>query len=52
MRRHGAHQRGMTLIEVLAALGIGAVLLAGLAGLVERSLDDMKGQQAASTRRS
>lgn len=47
MKRPGAYQRGMTLIEVLAALGIGAVLLAGLAGLVERSLDDMKGQQAA-----
>lgn len=42
-----ARQRGMTLIEVLAALAIGAVLLVGLASLVERSLDDMKGQQAA-----
>ena len=42
-----ACQRGMTLIEVLAALAIGAVLLVGLASLVERSLDDMKGQQAA-----
>lgn len=40
-------QRGMTLIEVMAAMAIGAVLLAGLAGLVEQSLDDMKGQQAA-----
>jgi type II secretory pathway pseudopilin PulG len=37
----------MTLIEVLAALAIGAVLLVGLASLVENSLDDMKGQQAA-----
>jgi len=46
MMRPISHQRGMTLIEVLAALAIGAVLLAGLAGLVERSLDDMKGQQA------
>ncbi|GGZ01488.1 shufflon system plasmid conjugative transfer pilus tip adhesin PilV [Pseudoduganella plicata] len=41
------NQRGMTLIEVLAALAIGAVLLVGLARLVEGSLDDMKGQQAA-----
>jgi len=42
-----AKQRGMTLIEVLAALAIGAVLLVGLASLVENSLDDMKGQQTA-----
>jgi prepilin-type N-terminal cleavage/methylation domain-containing protein len=46
MRRIG-QQRGLTLIEVLAALAIGAVLLVGLSGLVEQSLDDMKGQQAA-----
>ncbi|WP_193615866.1 shufflon system plasmid conjugative transfer pilus tip adhesin PilV [Massilia sp. YMA4] len=38
----------MTLIEVLAALAIGAVLLVGLASLVDRSLDDMKVQQTAN----
>lgn len=48
MKRIYARQRGMTLIEVLAALAIGAVLLVGLASLVDRSLDDMKGQQTAS----
>ncbi|WEF32249.1 shufflon system plasmid conjugative transfer pilus tip adhesin PilV [Pseudoduganella chitinolytica] len=48
MKRTLARQRGMTLIEVLAALAIGAVLLVGLATLVDRSLDDMKGQQTAS----
>jgi prepilin-type N-terminal cleavage/methylation domain-containing protein len=47
MKRAIANQRGMTLVEVLAALAIGAVLLLGLASLVENSLDDMKGQQAA-----
>lgn len=48
MNRTYARQRGMTLIEVLAALAIGAVLLVGLASLVDRSLDDMKVQQTAS----
>ncbi|AVR94316.1 shufflon system plasmid conjugative transfer pilus tip adhesin PilV [Pseudoduganella armeniaca] len=48
MNRTYGRQRGMTLIEVLAALAIGAVLLVGLASLVDRSLDDMKGQQTAS----
>lgn len=48
MKRAVARQRGMTLIEVLAALAIGAVLLVGLATLVDRSVDDMKGQQAAN----
>jgi len=47
MKITNARQRGMTLIEVLAALAIGAVLLVGLASLVESSLDDMKGQQTA-----
>lgn len=48
MKRVLARQRGMTLIEVLAALAIGAVLLVGLASLVDRSLDDMKGQQTGN----
>ncbi|WUR13042.1 shufflon system plasmid conjugative transfer pilus tip adhesin PilV [[Empedobacter] haloabium] len=48
MKRIDARQRGMTLIEVLAALAIGAVLLVGLASLVDRSLDDMKVQQTAN----
>ncbi|TWI42469.1 prepilin-type N-terminal cleavage/methylation domain-containing protein [Pseudoduganella flava] len=41
------HNGGFTLVELLATLAIGALLLAGLAGLVQGSLDDMKGQQAA-----
>jgi prepilin-type N-terminal cleavage/methylation domain-containing protein len=48
MKRIYARQRGMTLIEVLAALAISAVLLVGLASLVDRSLDDMKVQQTAN----
>jgi prepilin-type N-terminal cleavage/methylation domain-containing protein len=38
---------GFTLVELLATLAIGALMLAGLAGLVQGSLDDMKGQQTA-----
>lgn len=43
-----ARQRGMSLIELLGALAIGAVLLVGLMGMVDRSFDEMKGQQAAA----
>ena len=39
--------RGIALLEVLGALAIGALLMAGLAGLVQQSLDDLKGQQSA-----
>jgi len=39
--------RGIALLEVLGALAIGALLMAGLAGLIQQSLDDLKGQQSA-----
>ena len=40
-------QQGVALLEILGALAIGAVLLLGLAALVDTSLEDMKGQQAS-----
>ncbi|WP_296555988.1 shufflon system plasmid conjugative transfer pilus tip adhesin PilV [Pigmentiphaga sp.] len=40
-------QQGVALLEILGALAIGAVLLLGLAAMVETSLEDMKGQQAS-----
>lgn len=39
MRRSHSSQRGMTLIELLIATAIGAILLAGLNGLVTLGLD-------------
>ncbi|WP_164721195.1 type II secretion system protein [Burkholderia stagnalis] len=39
--------RGFTLIEVLGALAIAAVMLAGITMLVDTSLDDVRAQQAA-----
>ncbi|RQR60677.1 shufflon system plasmid conjugative transfer pilus tip adhesin PilV [Burkholderia sp. Bp9126] len=39
--------RGFSLIEVLGALAIAAVMLAGVAMLVDTSLDDVRAQQAA-----
>jgi len=40
-------QRGMTLIEVLAALAIASALLVGLASMIGDSIDELKEQQAA-----
>jgi prepilin-type N-terminal cleavage/methylation domain-containing protein len=40
-------QRGMTLIEVLAALAIASALLAGLASMIGDSIEEVKEQQAA-----
>lgn len=40
-------QRGIALLEVLGALAIGAALLLGLSTVMDTSLEDMKGQQAA-----
>ena len=40
-------QRGMTLVEVLAALAIASALLAGLATMIRDSIDEVKEQQAA-----
>ncbi|UTY59682.1 shufflon system plasmid conjugative transfer pilus tip adhesin PilV [Massilia sp. erpn] len=44
MRRQN---RGFTLIEVLGALAIGSALVAGIAALVEASLEESRGEQAA-----
>lgn len=44
MRRHN---RGFTLIEVLGALAIGSALVAGIAAVVETSLEESRGEQAA-----
>ncbi|WP_443112976.1 shufflon system plasmid conjugative transfer pilus tip adhesin PilV [Herbaspirillum seropedicae] len=40
-------QRGIALIEVLGALAIGAALVMGLSSVMDTSLEDVKGQQAA-----
>ncbi|MDB5773097.1 MAG: pilV [Burkholderia sp.] len=40
-------QGGVTIIEVLGVLAIGAMLLVGLTAMVDSSLEDFKGQQAA-----
>ena len=40
-------QQGMTLIEVLGALGIAAVLLLSLGAMIDSSMDEIKGQQSA-----
>lgn len=43
MRRQG----GVALLEVLGALAIGAILVMGLSAMIDTSLEDTKGQQAA-----
>lgn len=40
-------QRGFTLIEILGALAISALMLAGLSAMIDNALDDTKGQQTA-----
>ncbi|WP_211474765.1 shufflon system plasmid conjugative transfer pilus tip adhesin PilV [Collimonas humicola] len=41
------NQRGFTLIEMLAVMAIAAILLIGLTSMIDSSLEDSKGQQAA-----
>lgn len=41
-------QSGVTLVEALGALAVGAIVTAGLFGIINESLDDIKAQQAAS----
>ncbi|MFC5474046.1 shufflon system plasmid conjugative transfer pilus tip adhesin PilV [Paraherbaspirillum soli] len=40
-------QHGFTLLELMAALAIGAMMILGLSVMIDRSLDDTKGQQTA-----
>jgi type II secretory pathway pseudopilin PulG len=40
-------QRGITIIETVGALAIGSMLLVGLSAVIDSSLEDLKGQQAA-----
>jgi type II secretory pathway pseudopilin PulG len=40
-------QRGITLIEIIGAIAIGSAMMLGLSVVVDNSLEDMKGQQAA-----
>lgn len=40
-------QSGMTLLEVLAAIAVGTILFIGLTDMIDVSLEDAKGQQAA-----
>lgn len=41
-------QRGFSLLEMLGALAIASALLIGLVSMMDNSLEDMKGQQAAA----
>ena len=40
-------QRGMSLLETMGALAIGSLLLMGLVTMMDSSMEDVKGQQAA-----
>lgn len=40
-------QSGFTLLEVLAAMAIGSMMLIGLTAIIDTAMDDTKGQQAA-----
>lgn len=40
-------QRGMSLLEVMAAIAVGTVLFIGLTDMIDVSLEDTRGQQAA-----
>jgi prepilin-type N-terminal cleavage/methylation domain-containing protein len=40
-------QRGVTLLELLAALAVGAIVMVGLMTLIDSSIEDTKGQQAS-----
>ena len=39
--------RGFALIELLGALALGSLMLAGLSVIIDSTLEDAKGQQAA-----
>ncbi|SFV05839.1 shufflon system plasmid conjugative transfer pilus tip adhesin PilV [Pseudoduganella namucuonensis] len=40
-------QRGITLIETIGALALGSLILVGMTAMIDASVDDAKGQQAA-----
>ena len=40
-------QRGISLLETLGALAVGAMMLIGLTAMIDTSVDDVKGQQTA-----
>ncbi|HYD61621.1 MAG TPA: shufflon system plasmid conjugative transfer pilus tip adhesin PilV [Noviherbaspirillum sp.] len=40
-------QRGTTIIEILGAVAVGSLMLVGLTSMIDRSLEDTRGQQAA-----
>jgi Tfp pilus assembly protein PilE len=40
-------QRGITLIETMGAMAIGAIMMVGLIAMIDTSMEDSKGQQAA-----
>jgi prepilin-type N-terminal cleavage/methylation domain-containing protein len=40
-------QRGMSLLEILAAIAVGTILFIGLTDMIDVSLEDARGQQAA-----
>lgn len=42
-----AHSRGFTMIEVLVALALTALMIGGVATMINSSLEDTRGQQAA-----
>lgn len=42
-----SRQRGTSLIEIIGALAIGSIMLAGLTAVIDASLEDAEGQQAA-----
>lgn len=41
------HQRGITLIDTLGALAVGAMVLGGLVAMIDSTMEDMEGQHAA-----
>jgi prepilin-type N-terminal cleavage/methylation domain-containing protein len=47
MYRCTARQAGFTMVETLAALAIAALMIAGLVAMINTSLEDTRGQQAA-----
>jgi prepilin-type N-terminal cleavage/methylation domain-containing protein len=42
-----SRQTGFTLLELLAALAVGTIMLLGMSSMIDTSMDDVKGQQAA-----